>query len=124
MEVWYKLDDHEARRVMFEGNHVDHLKRAIKEDWGDRLHAAPAELKVYAADADPSKDKRLPGDRKVSECRASSYDEPFIVKAPPKQPQQQNGKFPCCRWLFTYCCVLVCAVEIRKCSVLGIRELQ
>ena len=84
MEVWYKLDDHEASSLMFEGNHVDHLKRAIKEDWGDRLHAAPAELKVYAADADPSKDKRLPGDRKVSECRASSYDEPFIVKAPPK----------------------------------------
>jgi len=115
MEVWYKLDDHEASSLMFEGNRVDHLKQAIKEDWGDRLHAAPAELKVdaflfrvYAADADPSKDKRLPGDRKVSECRASSYDEPFIVQAPPKQPQQPNGKFRCCRWLISHCCILVC----------------
>jgi len=99
MEVWYKLDDHEARRVknLTEDSIVEDLKDAIEKEWGDRLHAAPAELKVFAADANPSKDKHLPGDRKVSGCKASSYDEPFIVKTPPKQPQQPNGKLCCCR---------------------------
>jgi hypothetical protein len=101
MEVWYKLDDHEARRVMFEGNHVAHLKRAIKEEAANTLKGVDTFLlRVYAADADPSKDNHLPGDRKVSECKASSYKEPFIVKAPPKQPQQQNGKLRCCRCCF------------------------
>jgi len=36
MEVWYKLDDEEATKLIFEGVHVDHyLKRAIKKVWGD-----------------------------------------------------------------------------------------
>ena len=108
MEVWYKLDDHEASSLMFEGNHVDHLKRAIKEDWGDRLHAAPAELKVYAPSKGTDIEKSLASNKKVSECRASSYDEPFIVKAPPKQPQQPNGKLRCCSWLISHCCILLC----------------
>jgi hypothetical protein len=109
MEVWYKLDDHEASSLMFEGNHVDHLKRAIKEEAANTLKGVDTFLlRVYAADADPSKDNHLPSDRKVSECRASSYDEPFIVQAPPKQPQQPNGKFRCCRCLISYCCIPVC----------------
>jgi len=37
MVVWYKLDDHEASSLMFEGNHVAHLKRAIKEEAANTL---------------------------------------------------------------------------------------
>jgi hypothetical protein len=111
MDVWYKLDDHQARRVkiLTEDSIVEDLKDAIKEEAANTLKGVDTFLlRVYAADADPSKDKRLPGDRKVSECRASSYDEPFIVQAPPKQPQQPNGKFRCCRCLISYCCIPVC----------------
>jgi len=98
MEVWYKLDDYQARRVkiLTEDSIVEDLKDAIKEEAANTLKGVDTFLlRVYAADADSSKDKRLPGDRKVSECRASSYDEPFIVQAPPKQPQQPNGKLQC-----------------------------
>ena len=96
MDVWYKLDDHQASSLTFEGDHVDHLKRAIKEEAANTLKGVDAFLlRVYAADAGPRKDKHLPGDRKVSGCKASSYDEPFIVKTPPKQPQQPNGKLQC-----------------------------
>jgi hypothetical protein len=110
MEVWYKLDDHEARRVknLTEDSIVEDLKDAIEKEWGDRLHAAPAELKVYAPSKGTNIEKSLASNKKVFECRASSYDEPFIVKAPPKQPQQPNGKFRCCRWLISHCCILVC----------------
>ena len=99
MDVWYKLDDHQARRVkiLTEDSIVENLKDAIEKEWGDRLHAAPAELKVYAPSKGTDIEKSLASNKKVSECRASSYDEPFIVKAPPKQPQQPNGKLQCCR---------------------------
>jgi len=70
MEVWYKLDDHEASSLMFEGNHVDHLMRAIKEEAANTLKGVDTFLlRAYAADADPSKDKHLPGDRKVPNAK-------------------------------------------------------
>ena len=53
-------------------------------------------------------EKSLASNKNVFECKASSYDEPFIVKAPPKQPQQPNGKLRCCSWLISHCCILVC----------------
>ena len=37
MDVWYKLDDHQASSLTFKGDHVDHLNRAIKEEAANTL---------------------------------------------------------------------------------------
>ena len=109
-QIWFKLDDEEPNIVdLTEDAIVYHFRRAVKDEFANTLRDIDAgRLKVYAPNKGTDIEKSLASNKKVSECRASSYDEPFIVKAPPKQPQQQNGEFPCCRWLFTYCCLLVC----------------
>ena len=73
-------------------------------------------LHVYAPSKGIDIEKSVASNKRVSECKASSHEEPFIVKAPAKQPQQQNGKLRCCRWLFSYCCILVCS---RNMEMLG-----
>jgi len=96
---------------------VEDLKDAIKDEFANTLRDIDAgRLKVYAPNKGTDIEKSLASNKNVFECRASSYDEPFIVKAPPKQPQQPNGKLRCCRWLFTYCCIPVCR---RNTEILG-----
>ena len=125
MDVWYKLDDHQARRVkiLTEDSIVEDLKDAIEKEWGDRLHAAPAELKVYAADTlvhiEPETDCLDPGDPIPTD---TSSRRPLIIIVPVQEPtkQQQNGKLRCCRRIV----VFQCAVGKRKCWVLGKREIE
>jgi len=111
MKVWYKLDDHQASSLMFEDANVEDLKQAIKTVWGDRLNCPYPLLKVYAADTllpiQPDTDFLDPCDPIQTD---TSSRRPLIVIASVQEPssQQQNGKFRCCRWLFSYCCILVC----------------
>jgi hypothetical protein len=99
MEVWFKLDDEEANMVdLTEEAIVYHLRRAVKDEFANTLRDIDAgHLKVYAPNKGTDIEKSLASNKKVFECRASSYKKPSIVKTPPKQPQQPNGKLQCCR---------------------------
>ena len=121
MKVWYKLDNYQASSLMFEDANVEDLKQAIKTVWGDQLHCPYPLLKVYAADTlvpiEPETDFLDPGDPIPTD---TSSRRPLIVIVPVQEPskQQQNGKLRCCRRIV----VFQCAVAIRKCWILGIRE--
>jgi hypothetical protein len=91
---------------------VDALKKAVKEEWGDRLAVAAPELDVFAPGADPKTEDHLdPGDPVPGD---TSSKNPLIVVAPKhQQPPQQDGELRCCSRILVFkVCVEVFQLRI------------